>query len=64
MKVGGLLNLWSAAQVDNPYVKAVGLAAGTAETFGATLYLGGALTTEAPMMTLGGNIARIRGDWA
>jgi hypothetical protein len=46
---GALLNLWSAAQVDNPYVKAVGLAAGTAETFGGTIYFGGALTSETQM---------------
>src|SRR5262249_45236045 len=61
MKVGGVLNLWSAAHVDNPYVKGVGLTAGTVETFGATLYFGGALTTETQMMALGGNIARFSG---
>jgi YD repeat-containing protein len=61
MKAGALLNLWSAAQVDNPYVKAVGLAAGTAEAFGATIYFGGALTSETQMMALGGNIARFGG---
>jgi hypothetical protein len=61
MKVGALLNLWSAANVDNPYVKGVGLAAGTAETFGATLYFGGALATETQMMALGSKIARFSG---
>lgn len=61
MKAGALLNLWAAAHVDNPYVKGVGLAAGTAEAFGGTLYLGGALTTETSMMALGGTIARYSG---
>ncbi|GAA4986465.1 RHS repeat-associated core domain-containing protein [Actinopolymorpha pittospori] len=61
MKAGALLNLWAAAHVDNPYVKGVGLAAGTAEAFGGTLYLGGALTTETSMMALGGTVARYSG---
>lgn len=61
MKAGSLLNLWAAAHVDNPYVKGVGLAAGAAEAFGGTLYLGGALLTETSMMALGGTIARYSG---
>ena len=69
MKLGSLLNLWSAAHVDNPYVKTVGLAAGAVETFGSSLYLGGAVTSylggaafsDARLMALGGNIARYAG---
>lgn len=61
MKAGGLLNLWAAAQVDNPYVKITGLTAGTVETFGGSLYLGGALTNQTSMMALGSNFARYGG---
>jgi RHS repeat-associated protein len=61
MKFGGLLNIWAATQVDNPYIKGVGLTAGVVETFGGTLYFGGALTQETSMMALGGNFVRFGG---
>jgi hypothetical protein len=57
MKTGGLLNLWSAIHVDDPYVKSVGVGASVVEIFGSTLYYGGVLTAEQNMIELGGNIA-------
>lgn len=64
MKVSGLLNMWSASQVDNPYIKAIGMGGGAVELIGGTLYIGGSLTGGTSMMAWGGNLARFGGGTA
>lgn len=64
MKLSGLLNIWSASQVDNPYIKVLGVTGGAVEIIGGTVYLGGALTGGTSMMAWGGNLARYGGGAA
>jgi len=61
MKAGGILNIWAASQVDNSYVKGIGVVAGGVEALGGTLYLGGSLTVDTSLMAMGGKFARFGG---
>lgn len=60
----GLLNIYAATGVDNPYVKGIGITAGTGETLGGLLYLTGALRQSTALMAAGGKFLRFGGGVA
>lgn len=61
MKGGGLLDIYSALQINNNYVKGVGLTGGTVQIFGGSLYTGGAVLMNSKMMKAGSFLGRFSG---
>jgi RHS repeat-associated protein len=60
----GVLNIYAASQVDNPYVKGVGVTGGSVEVLGGALYLTGALRLSTALMKVGSTFSRFGGGAA